>query len=160
MTGNGPPKRKKQHLWKWTQPVLTCSSCGNDCERTSSGQRYCADCRENADTVIRKTRHLRDYGLSYEQYQALLKRQGGACAICMCSLPENIGYRSLDVDHDHQSGQVRGLLCTSCNRAVGLLRDDPVIAEQMVLYLRLSNAVPRRSRVVESIPLRDTHAAR
>jgi hypothetical protein len=65
------------------------------------------------------------YALSPEQYDALLKAQGGGCAICGC-LPEgNTRYAKLSVDHDHDTGQIRGLLCDLCNRGVGAFRDDP-----------------------------------
>jgi hypothetical protein len=53
-------------------------------------------------------------GLSVEEYDAMLKAQGGGCAICG-NPPKT---RRLDVDHDHKTGKVRGLLCHRCNRAL------------------------------------------
>lgn len=43
--------------------------------------------------------------------------------------------RSLDVDHDHATGEVRGLLCNRCNQAIGLLQDDPLIVRSALVYL-------------------------
>lgn len=71
---------------------------------------------------------LRQYGISVERYEALLAEQGGTCAICQ--LPERYvdartgRTRRLAVDHDHKTGKVRGLLCGSCNQAVGHFEDD------------------------------------
>ena len=59
--------------------------------------------------------HLkRRYGITQEQYDALLRSQGGKCGICKC-LP---GRKRLCVDHDHATGRIRGLLCVRCNSAV------------------------------------------
>jgi len=57
----------------------------------------------------------RDFGITIEEYDAMLTKQGGVCAIC--KRPPN--KNRLAVDHDHTTGEVRGLLCPSCNRAVG-----------------------------------------
>lgn len=64
---------------------------------------------------------IRSYGISVEEYEAMLDDQGGGCYICGGS-PSN---RALDIDHDHRTGKVRGLLCSNHNRALGLLGDDP-----------------------------------
>lgn len=72
------------------------------------------------------------YGLSPEQYDALLAEQGGVCAICG---GVNKGSRSLAVDHDHETGTVRGLLCIPCNSAVGLLKEDPDLLQNARIYL-------------------------
>ena len=60
------------------------------------------------------------YGLSVEELDAMLARQGGRCAICR----DEPGDRRLGVDHDHATGRVRGLLCPRCNMALGLFRDN------------------------------------
>ena len=67
--------------------------------------------------------HLkRTFGLTLEQYQELLERQGGGCAICGRT-PKQEG-RSLSVDHDHHTGEIFGILCMSCNKIlVGHIRD-------------------------------------
>lgn len=76
---------------------------------------------------------LRTYGITEAQYLALLKYQGGACFIC--NAPPKPG-KNLQVDHDHKTGLVRGLLCWSCNhRFIGRER-DPQRFEMGALYLR------------------------
>lgn len=69
----------------------------------------------------RRTRE-RVYGLSHDQFEAMVTAQGGACAICgtQPSDPE----RGLVVDHDHTTGAVRALLCNQCNSGIGMLKDD------------------------------------
>jgi hypothetical protein len=64
---------------------------------------------------------IRSYGISVEEYETMLDDQGGGCYICGGS-PSG---RALDIDHDHRTGKVRGLLCSNHNRALGLLGDDP-----------------------------------
>lgn len=65
-------------------------------------------------------RNLAKYGLTIKSYENLLESQGGRCAICD-DLPITT---PLAVDHDHTTGQLRALLCGSCNRALGLFKDD------------------------------------
>lgn len=65
----------------------------------------------------------RKYGITLEVYQILFEQQNGVCAICKRSEER----RTLAVDHNHKTGKVRGLLCGSCNRALGLFNDDPEI---------------------------------
>jgi hypothetical protein len=74
---------------------------------------------------------IRSYGISVEDYDEMLESQGGGCYIC------GIGPvgRALDIDHDHRTGKVRGLLCSNHNRALGLLGDDPDLLLAAHTYL-------------------------
>jgi Autographiviridae endonuclease VII len=78
-------------------------------------------------------RQLEVYGISLQEYKSLLEMQGGLCAICS---GDNTG-KPLHVDHEHESGLVRGLLCLKCNTALGLINDDRVVASKMSEYLTL-----------------------
>lgn len=80
----------------------------------------------------RETYLLRKFGLTLADYDELLQLQGNACAICRRPAPED---GSLHVDHDHETGQVRGLLCFSCNQALGSLQDDIPTVRNALLYL-------------------------
>ncbi len=71
------------------------------------------------------------YGITMTQYDELLAKQGGTCACC--SMPPM--KRRLDVDHDHDTGAIRGLLCTDCNTAIGLISDSAAIARRIARYL-------------------------
>lgn len=84
------------------------------------------------------------YGLSVEQYNALVEKQHGLCAGCG-RLPKPGGRagvnRFLFVDHDHSTGAVRGLLCQPCNAAVGLAGDSPEILLGLAAYLERPPAI-------------------
>ncbi len=75
---------------------------------------------------------LKKYGLTHQDFQDLVAKQGNVCAIC--AQPEMVSP-NLHVDHSHRTGTVRGLLCGHCNRAIGLLQDDPNIALAAAAYL-------------------------
>ena len=77
--------------------------------------------------------HLRrKYGVGLAEYEGLLEAQGGVCKICGEARPEE---RTLHVDHDHETGAIRGLLCFRCNNAIGDLRDDDYLARKLADYL-------------------------
>lgn len=65
------------------------------------------------------TRLLYLYGIDEAQYKALLKQQNGRCAICNKKPSQNGFYKRISVDHSHETGRVRGLLCSSCNPKLG-----------------------------------------
>lgn len=74
-----------------------------------------------------------------EKYLELLDGNDGRCEICQRSLDEGYGKKGGDcrcVDHDHVTGRLRGVLCSRCNQALGLMNDDPVRLEKAVAYLR------------------------
>lgn len=73
------------------------------------------------------------YGLSLKDYSKLLENQNNVCAVCFN--PPTTSHKHLAVDHDHVTGKVRGLLCTQCNRALGLLKDSKQIVEKLLEYL-------------------------
>jgi hypothetical protein len=77
-------------------------------------------------------RYLRKYGLTPENFELLLNRQGGVCAIC--GTPPSQKKR-LAVDHNHKTGAVRGLLCDSCNHAIGEMKDSPSLLRRAAKYL-------------------------
>lgn len=101
--------------------------------RGPNGQWMCATHKRQArknQKEARKANHVeRTYNITEEQYQAILEAQGGHCAIC----PRRPGRKRLSVDHDHSCcpgpkscGKcVRGLLCSTCNKYLGHIRDDP-----------------------------------
>lgn len=79
--------------------------------------------------------HLqKSYGISVEQFEDLLIQQVGRCGLCTAPMLNPC------IDHDHSTGAVRGLLCFSCNIALGHLRDDPQLCEQAA-YIRNSRGI-------------------
>jgi hypothetical protein len=80
-------------------------------------------------------RLARFYGISREQYEALLEQQGGVCGICRKPPQE-----PLCVDHSHATGRVRGLLCRKCNTALGSFDDDVSVMAAGIAYIRKAAA--------------------
>jgi hypothetical protein len=77
----------------------------------------------------RKSDLKRFYGLTEERFAEMLAETGGYCPICEHAMTPPA------VDHDHETGEVRGLLCRRCNSALGMLRDDPITIERAANYL-------------------------
>lgn len=81
------------------------------------------------------------FDLTPAQYEAILRKQNGACALCGF-VPSGLDTfrkgKALAVDHDHITGQVRGLLCDLCNRGIGQLHDDPELLRKAALYIEVS----------------------
>lgn len=81
---------------------------------------------------------LKRYGITLETYREQLSKQNNVCAIC--KQPETAVIKNkriaMPVDHCHKTGKTRGLLCTKCNRGLGLFRDNPDILENAIEYLK------------------------
>jgi hypothetical protein len=73
------------------------------------------------------------YGVEPGWYQRMYEAQRGLCYICQRA---NGKTKRLAVDHDHKTGEVRGLLCGPCNKYLGLLRDDPKLLQRAIMYLQ------------------------
>lgn len=102
--------------------------------------------RENPEKVYRWGLRRR-YGITGVQYDALLRLQRGACAICL--LPErHVAHGKpirLAVDHDHVTGNVRALLCMRCNHLLGRAKDDAALLMKAARYIVKHKADRRKS---------------
>lgn len=137
--------RKDKPLSKFTPAYARngyglCRPCAAEAARERTKKRRDPDQNPNyqadfvADQKKKRAAFLRDfYGISDAEYTAMLDKQGGGCAICG-KHEERKGYR-LAVDHCHESGRVRGILCTNCNRGIGLFRDSTDLIERAIKYL-------------------------
>ena len=72
------------------------------------------------------------YGITLEEKNALLKSQGGRCALCRTREPRGKGWH---VDHDHKTKIIRGILCHHCNLGLGQLKDDIKLLHKAIAYL-------------------------
>lgn len=81
--------------------------------------------------------NLRRYGVTPDEYQQKFAEQDGRCAICgVRPNPEGRGPAArLHVDHDHVTGENRGLLCVRCNPGVGYFQDDPALLRAAANYI-------------------------
>lgn len=100
-------------------------------ERSKEARR--AYSKNNPETV-RRLNYKRKYGITLEQYNQILEAQGGVCAGCG-GVERRAATGNLAVDHNHETGEVRGLLCSNCNRALGLLGDSIETLKSLADYL-------------------------
>lgn len=96
--------------------------------------------RANPDYRIMEAANKRDYrlqwsyGITEAQYLDILEDQNYSCRIC--GVHEREVPKALSVDHNHVTGEVRGLLCDACNRGLGLFKDNPDIIAEAFKYLK------------------------
>jgi hypothetical protein len=103
-----------------------------DKNRPSGRTSWCRECKArlcypNRRGIILK--HL--YGITLRDYDEMFHKQASGCAVC----GEWPGEKPLCVDHCHDTGEVRGLLCNNCNTGIGMLRDDPMLVLRAYEYL-------------------------
>ena len=79
--------------------------------------------------------HLAKYGLTPDDYERMFEEQDGGCKICGHKPTGEKRDRYLAVDHCHDTGAVRGLLCSACNSGLGHFKDDPLLLEKAIRYL-------------------------
>lgn len=94
---------------------------------------YKADYYQRNKLHWRKKR-VAKYGLTLKQFDDMRVAQGFACAVCDTE-EWLIRDAQLHVDHDHMTGAVRGLLCSNCNMAIGIFKDDPALLHRAIQYL-------------------------
>ena len=140
-----------------------CRQCGGERQTRNPKRAACNAClarearerrrkkRESDPKGVaeRKRReHLKyTFGITMDDYDALLASQSGKCAACGTSTPGAHGR--FVIDHDHKHGHIRGLLCNSCNVAAGQAKDDPAILRQIADYL---DRTARDSAAEEVLP--------
>lgn len=120
ITDFSPKDKEQRYRHNW------CRFCVNERRRERRSENPTYYRRQKQDHIL-KTR----YGLSIQVYDAMLKEQGGVCYICKLSSET----RSLAVDHNHRTGEVRKLLCSSCNTGLGLFQDNPSLLVKAAAYL-------------------------
>ncbi len=128
-----------------------CTNRENETRRSSNLDKYRAierkSWRDNFDKngpskrAASRTWKLKSvYGLSLAEFEKMLIDQDNSCAICSAVLLASVRGRGRAfvacVDHDHKTGEVRGILCNSCNRGLGNFQDDPEALERAAAYLR------------------------
>ncbi|WP_433731003.1 endonuclease VII domain-containing protein [Actinoplanes sp. CA-051413] len=132
----------KRAAWEATKPP--CNKCGSEIPaHRPRGSKFCSVlCKRRATSDRYRERNplyqrLYRYGLTAEQYEALVDAQGDRCAICRTGDPGGKG--GWHVDHCHETGVVRGLLCHHCNIAIGYFKDDPLLIRLGIEYLGRAN---------------------
>lgn len=119
-------KVDKDRLHSWCRG---CQNAANKVWRQEHPEQVKVNRQKYAPKQMDYVRRAR-YGVTSTDYQWMLDKQQGLCAICRRS-----STKQLAVDHDHRTKKVRGLLCNSCNRALGLLKDDVDVIVAAATYL-------------------------
>jgi hypothetical protein len=103
----------------------SCRSCGKTFSPKAPSHHYCS--QECADDGLTTAYLKRTYGITSTDYKTMLEAQDHKCGVCGSEgfTMKKEHKVKLVVDHDHETGEVRGLLCHNCNRALGLFHDDP-----------------------------------
>lgn len=136
---------------KWEDPPSTrqwvhvCAGCGKRwktysaeipvgwvCPPCDLTKRAAFDPEEGLAPDAKAVVRIKPYRLVPGQVERMAEDQGGVCAICGRA---PYGVRGLVVDHNHLTGEVRGLLCQPCNSAIGQLQDSPVLLAKAAAYL-------------------------
>lgn len=125
--------------------VKSCKYCETEFQPKHPAQLYCCDeCKGNGTAE----RHYKNtYGMTLKELYNLMDEQNRVCAICFEEgfQMNNRVYSGLNVDHCHESGTVRGLLCHNYNRALGLLKDDIGRLRQAISYLERATTISKES---------------
>lgn len=97
------------------------------------GRKWAKENPESKKKIYRRQNLKRNYGITLEEYEDLLRQQGGRCAICKSADP--VHTTNFAVDHCHDTGVVRGLLCMNCNQGLGKFKDSKEILSRAIEYL-------------------------
>jgi hypothetical protein len=145
--------------------ITLCLEC---CSPTGTSKRFCPSCVKTISPEVRRKKYKQfhyaqdrpnyaarnkarvvspeearfynlkyNYGITYEQYLEINDAQGNSCAICGTAEPLTPTGR-LHIDHDHETGEVRGLLCMGCNTGIGHLKDNIEVLKSAITYLERS----------------------
>jgi hypothetical protein len=128
-----PKYGKARTISSWCKRCHSVDGVAREQRRKAESEEFRAQRRESA----RALRFRKKFGITRADYDQMLAAQGGVCAICGSderSINQGV-ERMLAVDHDHNTGKVRGILCERCNRAIGLLKDSPAILRRAANYI-------------------------
>lgn len=150
----GETKRKaeasyREHTGDLMASCRTCGLVKHPREMSKYDRGICKPCKSAAtrawqianpkawDRHARKSHLMKKYGITIEEFDRMFAEQGEACAICKVRVLDSRGFRP-HIDHCHDTGKVRGILCGRCNRALGQFEDDATLLRSAVAYLEKS----------------------
>ena len=150
---------KTPHFFSQGNDMKTCTKCGETKAKTEfylhkhtkdklaslckhcyklNEQRWKEENPEAYKLSCRRRNLKKKFGITIEEYMRIYDKQQGKCACCGEEKPSE-GISGLVVDHSHTSGEVRELLCTQCNTALGLLKENADIVNKLLEYIRKHN---------------------
>jgi hypothetical protein len=124
------PEKKREYDRQWR------AKNRKACNRSN------AEWRKRNPLASKHYAEMRRYNLHPGEKELLLRTQGNLCAVCRTDFPGKGGWHT---DHDHVSGDVRGILCHNCNRGLGYLKDDALLLHRGIEYLSTGAAITART---------------
>jgi hypothetical protein len=123
----------------------SCKNCNNLFAPIAPSHMYCS--QECADIGIQNAYLYRNYKITSTDYYKILLHQNKLCKLCGKEGFKMAEHHKLKlvVDHDHNTGRVRGLLCHNCNRALGLFKDSIEALNNAINYLKSATTIPNGS---------------
>ena len=135
---------------------VKCNKCGILKDRTQfydiAKGKKCKECHKlyqreryggltqvrSGQMIANRKRQVLTYGITWEQFVAMWDEQDGKCKICRIEVQTFAQHSSSAgcIDHDHSTGQIRGILCRRCNLGIGYFRDKPVLLQAAIVYLQ------------------------
>lgn len=125
--------KRQNNKWFKHYKSKICKYCKESFEPTSRKQFYCKNCNTKG--------LLSSYGITSSDYDLLRQRQSNDCGVCQISL-EELPTQQIHLDHDHQTGIIRGILCRKCNLRLGCV-DNKEWLSLAISYLSKPGIVPR-----------------
>ena len=131
-------ERNVEFRRRWAAQWRRCRGCERTFRVSKENFYHRKDylCKKCAVQKSRKQNYEKNFGLSFDDYKRMLGAQDGVCLIC----GSNGNGRNLSVDHDHVTGNIRGLLCSHCNTGIGMFRDSYELLEKAIEYLHLAKS--------------------
>lgn len=129
---------------------IKCNNCNLNMHKSKfwRGQSICIECSkhkqkncwESRTPKKRLEQHLKyKYKITYDEFEKTWNNQNGCCAICLDELPDLMVYenrrRGYSIDHNHETGEFRGILCLTCNTMIGMSKDSVFVLERAIKYL-------------------------
>lgn len=131
------PDAPWENNWEWREKAFS--------SKTKDQKAYFAEYQRHYRKAhpwrAKHSSLMKQYGIGLAEYKAMYEAQKGVCAIC--GLPETMQIRGktleLAVDHNHETGKIRALLCSPCNKSIGAMRESPALLRKAADYLESHN---------------------
>jgi hypothetical protein len=136
-------KKKVSGLTSWCKECRNTARAGHYWKDPEAGRNRTKEYRssltkEQRYLQNRNTKLKQAYGISHADYVEMLEKQNYKCACCGIT-NKYAGVKGLVVDHNHTTGEIRELLCSQCNTALGLLKENEEVVSNMLEYIRKHN---------------------
>jgi hypothetical protein len=130
LPGTKSRKREQQERWRANNPDYARQWVKDNPDKIRANNRRWREKNRDKTRAYSWKHYLKTtYGISVEQYQAILASSGGVCAICSQKA------RKMVLDHNHTTMKVRGILCDTCNRALGMFKDNAPLLRRAAKYV-------------------------